>query len=268
MAEITPDKVCLWVPSGLKKFKLDLFNSIAAKIQAAGGKVVRDNEQQLLNLPDHIIPIVGCHPPLKNMIADWRKRNRTWIYWDRGYALRIFSTWLPKPKVGNGYYRWHVNGFQMQFIRKVPDDRWKALGIPLQPWQKGGKHIVIAMPTQPYSAFHGTERWTDQTVEAISKVTNRKLLIRSKETKRSLQEDLKGAHCLVSHGSNAAVEAVIMGCPVFVHKDSAASLVGSHDINRIETPVYPDREPWAHSLAYGQYTEPELVDGTLWKLLV
>lgn len=264
---IDPSKVCLWVPEGLKKFKLDLFNNIAAKIQQKGGRVIRHDEKQLLALPNDIIPIVGCHPPLKGMIAEWRRTGRKWIYWDRGYALRIFSTWLRKPTSGTGYYRWEIESFQMKTIRNVDSSRWDKLNIPFSNWSKSGKHIVVAMPTMPYSAFHGTERWTDQTVEALSKLTDRPLLIRSKETKRPLWEDLKGAHALVSHASNAAVESVILGCPVFVHKDSAAALVGQTDLTKIEQPIYPDRQPWANSLAYSQFNEQELVDGTLWRLL-
>ena len=84
---------------------------------------------------------------------------------------------------------------------------------------------------------------------------------------RKLHEDLKGAHCLVAHGSNAAVEAVIMGSPVFVHPDSAASLVGRVDLSQIEAPIYPDRQPWLNSLAYSQFSETELVNGVLWKLI-
>jgi hypothetical protein len=264
---IDPAKVCLWVPAGLKKFKLDLFNRIAAKIEQQGGKVIRHEERRLFDLPDHVIPIVGCHPPLKGMIADWRKRGRKFVYWDRGYALRIFSTWLKRPAQGSGYYRWEIDAFQMKAIRDVPNDRWKRLGIELRPWQRGGRHIIVAMPTQPYSALHGTERWTDETVEALNKLTDRPIIIRSKESKRPLWDDLKGAHCLVTHGSNAANEAVIMGCPVFVDRSCAASLVGSTDIAKIETPIYPDRQPWLNSLGYSQFTEDELIDGTMWRLI-
>jgi hypothetical protein len=59
-----------------------------------------------------------------------------------------------------------------------------------------------------------------------------------------------------------------MGCPVFVHPDSAASLVGRTDLTDIETPLYPDREPWVRSLAYSQFNEAELCNGDLWRLLV
>ena len=81
------------------------------------------------------------------------------------------------------------------------------------------------------------------------------------------QQDLDGAHCLVTHGSNAAVEAAIMGCPVFVHPDSAAALVGRTDLADIERPIYPGRQAWVNALAYSQFNERELVDGTLWRLL-
>jgi hypothetical protein len=44
-------------------------------------------------------------------------------------------------------------------------------------------------------------------------------------------------------------------------------LVGKSDLREIESPIYPDREPWLHSLAYSQYDERELCDGTLWRLI-
>jgi hypothetical protein len=31
--------------------------------------------------------------------------------------------------------------------------------------------------------------------------------------------------------------------------------------------VYPDRTQWLYTLAYSQFNEAELVDGTLWKLM-
>jgi hypothetical protein len=263
---IDPAKVCLWVPPGLKKFKLDLFNRIAAHIQRHGGRVVRDDERRLLDLPDDIIPIIGCHPPLKQTIADWKARDRTFIYWDRGYCRRIFATWLPRGDNG-GFYRWEVNAFHMKAIRDVPDDRWKALKTEVQPWQKDGRHIVIAGPTFNYSTFHGTERWTDITIDALARVTDRPLMVRGKESKRPLAEDLKGAHALVTHGSNAGTEAVFLGCPVFVDRSCAAALVGRTELTHIDNPAYPDRQPWLNSLAYSQFDERELVDGTLWKLI-
>lgn len=263
---IDPAKVCLFIPPGLKKFKLDLFERIGDKIRTAGGRTVRGDYAALDALPGDIIPITGASPELRPLIERWRARGRNRIYWDRGYARRVFATWLPRGENG-GYYRWHLNCFQMQSIRDVPSDRWDALRTPLTPWRKGGRHIVLAQPTPTYVRSHGIETWTQQTLDALARVTDRQIVIRDKESKRPLQADLENAHCLIAHGSIAAVEAVVCGCPVVVHRDSAAALVGITDVGRVESPIYPDREPWLHALAYSQFNEQELVDGTLWRLM-
>lgn len=263
---IDPAAVALFVPGHLKKFKLDLFNRIGAGIVRAGGQVVREEFASLAALPDAVTPIVGCTPELKPLIDGWRARGRRFIYWDRGYWLRVFATWLPRGQDG-GLYRWHVGSFQLQQLRDVPADRLAQRPAPVRPWARGGRHIVVAQPTPTYSRFHGIEGWTDRTLDALALASDRQIVIRGKESKRPLQADLDGAHALVAHGSNAAVEAAILGCPVFVHRDSAAALVGQTDVGRIERPVYPDREPWLRALAYSQFSEAELVDGALWRHL-
>lgn len=273
---IDPAKVCLFVPRGLAGFKQNLFDRIGRKIEAAGGRTIRDKHMALDALPEDIIPIVGAAPYLLPLVGKWKARSRTWIGWDRGYVRRVFATWLPRGENG-GYYRWTINRYQMNVIRDVPDDRWRQLipgnkvdprPLEVLPWQKDGRHIVVAMPSRTYSLSHdGADTWADETLRHLALVTTRQIVVRDKETKRPLQDDLAGAHCLVTHGSMAAVEAVILGCPVFVHSDSAAALVGLTDLSKIESPIYPERQPWLNSLAYSQYSEAELVDGTLFRLI-
>lgn len=266
---INPARTAFFIPNELKAFKRRLFDRIADRIVEAGGKAIQGDPAALARLPDTTIPIVGCSPYLRPLITEWRARRRPWIYWDRGYFRRVFATDLPTGEDG-GFYRWHLNAFQAQAVRDVPGDRWKAAGIPLTPWARGGRHIVVAEPSPTYERFHGIEGWTARTVAALQSITDRPIVTRDKEQQRSgrpLRADLAGAHCLVTHGSNAAVEAVVMGCPVFVHPDSAAALVGRTDLGAIETPIYPDREKWISSLAYDHFNERELIDGTLWRLL-
>jgi hypothetical protein len=222
---INPNSVCLFIPPELKRFKLDLFNRIGASIEKLGGRVVRGDVAALDALPSEIIPIVGCTPALAPLIARWRQTGRQWIYFDRGYARRVFATWLPRGADG-GYYRFHCGSYQLQKLRVAPGDRWAALNVEVKPWQRSGRHIVIAAPTRTYAKFHGTRDWIADTIDALARATDRQLVIRDKESKRPLQADLDGAHALVSHGSIAAVESVILGTPVFVHPDSAAALVG------------------------------------------
>lgn len=259
---IDPRNVCLYIPDGLSPFKQKLFDRIGAKV----GRVVRGRVDQLRGLPSSVLPMVGCSPELTDLIAHWRSQGRPWCYWDRGYMRRVFATWLPRGENG-GYYRFHLGSYQMAEVKRVSDDRLRPLGIDLQPWRKGGRHVVIAAPTRTYSRFHRTETWIADTIDALARVTDRQLVIRDKESKRSLQSDLDGAHALVTHGSIAAVESVVMGCPVFVDSSSAAALVGCTDLRKIESPKYPDRDEWMKSLSYSQFNEAELVDGTLWRLL-
>lgn len=266
LALIDPKKAALFIPPGLSQFKNKLFERIGSKV----GKVIRYCFEELDKLPDDIVPIVGCTPELRPLIDRWQARGRTFVYWDRGYCDRVFATCLPTGDDG-GFYRYHIGSFQMQNVWDVPDDRWKRLKASkeVRPWQKGGRHIVIAAPTRTYARFHRTESWIADTIDALARVTDRQLVIRDKEQykRRPIQKDIEGAHCMVTHGSNAAVESVILGCPVFVDNSSAAALMGQTDLTKIETPVYPEREKWMHSLAYCQYHERELVDGTLWSML-
>lgn len=265
---IDPARLAFFIPPGLKDFKLRLFERIALQICRHGGRCIRQDIDQLARLPEELIPIVGCTPALRPLIDEWIAAERCWIYWDRGYCRRVFATWLPRGENG-GYYRWHLNSYQQRTIRDVPDDRWRQLRIEKEvlPWQKEGSHILIAAPTRTYAQFHRIEKWTADTLDALARVTKRQLVIRDKESKRPLQDDLKGAHCCVSHGSIAAVEAVILGCPVFVHPDSAAALVGQTDLLQIDRPVYPDRQAWLNTLAYSQFSEPEIFNGTVWKMI-
>lgn len=263
---IDPAHAVFFIPAHLKKFKLDLFNRVGATIVRAGGRVIRGDFEELAEIGQDEIPIVGCTPELRSLIDKWSKDKHDFVYWDRGYFRRVFATWLPRGTNG-GYYRWHLNSFQLQQISAVSEDRWSALTTPVTPWRKNGRHVVIAAPTATYSQFHQLDGWTDKTLDALSRATDRPLTIRGKETKRPLQADLDGAHCLVTHGSIAGVEAVILGTPVFVDQSSAAALVGKINLEEIERPTYPDRDPWLRSLAYSQFSERELVDGTLWRLL-
>jgi hypothetical protein len=161
-----------------------------------------------------------------------------------------------------------LNTYQMDRIRNVPDDRWKSLNTPIRPWAchpDGHIHLAAGSPT--YEKFHGVEGWAERTIKELRKYTDREITVSDKETKVPLEERIRGARALVTHGSNAATEAAIMGCPVFCDPSCAAALVGLTDLRKIEKPIFPDRTMWTRSLAYCQFNERELIDGTLWRLI-
>ena len=262
---INPANVCLFI-GPVNKNKRKLFLRIADSIQKAGGSVIDGDFEAVKTLPDDVIPIIGASPELSDSIDQWKARGRNFIYWDRGYCRRTMATRLPRGEEG-GFYRWHLNCFQMRTIRNVNGDRWRELKQPLSLWAVNpGGHIMLAAGSPTYEKFHRIEGWAETTAAELRKYTDREIRVSDKETLQPLSERIKGAHALVSHGSNAAVEAAIMGCPVFVYPGSAAALIGKTDLSEIETPVYPEREQWVRSLAYSQFNEKELIDGTLWRL--
>src|SRR5262245_7161507 len=270
---IDPKDCAFFIPPNLKKFKLALFERIAGHIRELGGKVIRHDFAELERQAGARIPIVGCSPPFAEAIKRWQSSAIPWIYWDRGYLRRVFATWLPNGHqlgVPGGYYRWQLGAFQMPAIRDVPADRWQALRLDhcLKPWRQAGDKIVIADTLPDYWHVRGlSENWSHELAAQLRQVTDRPIIVRHKESKTPLDVELEGAHCLITHGSIAAVEAVVMGVPVFVDRSSAAALVGSVDLAELERPIFPQRDAWLHSLAYSQFNEKELIDGTLWRLM-
>lgn len=274
---IDPHDCAFFVPPGLKKFKLDLFERIAKHISDLGGTVIRHDYAKLMAAAGYRIPIVGCSPPFRDAIAHWRLNKIPWIYWDRGYLRRWWSKGLPPADQSiekGGYYRWHVGEFQLSKLRDVPDDRWKALRLDkcVKPWRDSRSFdgVLIADTLADYWDVRGLDRrWSYVTADGLRLITRRPIIVRDKESKIALDRELidSRAHALVTHGSIAAVEAAILGFPVFVDVSSAAALVGSTDFGELENPRRPDRTQWLHNLAYSQFTEKELCDGTLWRLL-
>ena len=80
----------------------------------------------------------------------------------------------------------------------------------------------------------------------------------------------RDVHCLVTYNSIAAVEALILGKPVFVMGPNAAEPLANTDLSKIEKPVMPAVEmvrKLCCNLAYGQFTPGEMIDGTAWSIL-
>lgn len=225
----------------------------------------RTDERRLADLPDELVPIIGCTYEIRHLIRHWLKTGRRFVYWDRGYVARGGVCWLPTPRLP--HYRWQLNGYQMTKVD--PDaspDRWQRLRQPVQPWRRHGGHIVIAAPSDAYARFHELTGWWLENAIEDARATGRKVVVRRKDSTVPLRKELLGAHCLITHGSVAAVEAVILGCPVFVDATSAAAPVGRTDRD-LENPVMPDRTAWLHSLANAQFNLPEILSGEGWRFM-
>jgi hypothetical protein len=121
------------------------------------------------------------------------------------------------------------------------------------------------------------KEWIETTVNNIKANTDRPIVIREKVSRRersstdtmemALERDV---HCLVTYNSIAATEAVLLGKPAFTLGPNAAHSVSSNDLTQIDSPYYPTMDEvvaWAAHLAYSQFSEAEMMDGTAWRIL-
>ncbi|MGI9306995.1 MAG: hypothetical protein ACR2P5_06800 [Gammaproteobacteria bacterium] len=178
--------------------------------------------------------------------------GRDYFYTDHGYFKRGYY---------DGYFRVVRNGRHASISGDYPQDRWEALKVPLRPWKRTGTHVVLC----PISKYVGEflrishTKWTEAAVREISLHTERPIIVKQKDG-TPLKEALADAWCLVTHSSNAAVDAILEGIPV-VGLDHSALRGVNWSLRDIESPWWPEREPWCWQLAYRQFTLDEIRSG-------
>lgn len=205
-----------------------------------------------------------------NIIHQAEEANRPYLYCDHSFFSQTRSQ--VQKGLWNGYFRLIKNGRYTHDVDNVPSDRWDALSIPLKPWRTNGSKVVVA-PMSKFVAFHeygkmdAANLWLQQIMTVLTEVTDRPIEIKPKDSEKPLKYALEDAWCLVTHDSMAAVEAAILGIPVFTSKNNAAAPVAEMDLERIEAPHTPDREEWLRKLAYQQFTVEEIKNGTAREIL-
>lgn len=205
----------------------------------------------------------GCLRGLRPTLSEAQRQGRRWIYADNGYF---------RPGHHHGFYRVTENAFQHDGSGDASVARWEALGLSIAPWRAAGRHVLVCPPSEVFAGLMGFDarRWLDETVQALNRSTDREVRVRTKANAptKPLAADMAGAWALVTHSSNAAVEALLAGIPVFCTAPCAAQRMGLSDLSLIENPACPDgREPWAWNLAAAQWTLEEMASGLCWRML-
>lgn len=196
----------------------------------------------------------------KDIVDEAIRRDAIFYYIDHAYF-------------GRGHqkaYRITRNAFEAGPVRLCPADRIARLGVTLSPWHSGGRAIIVCPPTAYFMEAHDCPDWLDETIAELRRHSDRPIVLREKkgdEPLPPLAGALADAHALVTHSSNVAIEAAVLGTPVFVSETSAARPVGLSDLSLIESPVRPPRDQWLAHLAYSQFSYAEMQSGEAWDLL-
>ena len=185
-------------------------------------------------------PIVVRGIAKKKVMHKAIEDGRDFYYIDTGY----FGN--EKTKL---YHRCVKNGlqFNLPVWRDCPDDRFLATGTQIRK-KTPGKNILVCPPSQKALSYWNVslQEWLEETKKEIAKHTDRPIVIREKQKRHirtnedtmemALQRDV---HCMVTYNSIAAVEALILGKPVFTMGPNAAEPLANTDLKRLETPLMP-----------------------------
>lgn len=187
--------------------------------------------------------------------------GRTWYYGDHRYLGPVFSR-----------FRITRNNYQVDGSGPPDYGRLRQLGIRARPWRKNGRHILICLQGTAQYELMGTSlaEWLSGTLKGLEAATDRLIRVRSRRESKPLALDLVNCWAVVTWSSNAAVDALVAGVPVFVTAPFAAaySMGPARDLCHIDTPLYPDdRDRWLASLAANQWTIDEMRAGRAWRAL-
>jgi hypothetical protein len=239
-------------------------------------------DQSAYQEPDADVAVFyGLAGNLKRLQRAYVAAGLKTVFFDLGYWCREGET---------GFYRvvlnaLHANAY-FQRIKHGPE-RFSRFGIETKPFTRSGSHVLLCGMSAKAAWVYDLEpqQWERAAVATAHACSLREVRYRPKPSwleaspiadstwapsvGRPIDEELAGAWACVSHHSNAGLDALIAGVPVFAI-DGLAAALGRSDVHLLEDPRIVDegeRDQLLFDAAHTQYSVPEIADGTLWRYL-
>ena len=234
-------------------------------VQGAGGQISNWTKEEF-----NTTPVVLRGITKRKQMQSCKNTGRDFYYIDTGY----FGNGKKKTfhRITKNDVQWFGN------IVERPGDRLEKTGVQIAKMRRG-TNILIAPPSQKLLNNYDIvlEEWLEKVQTEIQAHTDRPVVIRTKQSRSTRVNDDtmemaldQDVHCLVTFSSIAAGEALLLGKPAITLGPNAAGPLCSHSISEIENPYIPTLDEvgaWARHLAYCQFTEIEMLDGTAWRIL-
>lgn len=210
------------------------------------------------------------------------KEQATSVYTDLGYWKR-----KPRDNQFGGFHKIAVNDLHSTayFRKGHPSTRFDRMCVPVKPWRGGtGDHIIVAGMSDKSARVNGLspEEWERAAIDKLRRHTAFPIWYRPKpswkeakpiagtrydKTGIDIVPHLRKAAAVVTHHSNAAIDALVEGIPIYceIGLASTMSVPTLAAIECAEEP--PDREGFLYDVAYTQWSVPEIATGKAWRYL-
>ena len=227
------------------------------------------------------------HGPLLRKLVGMGKRV---LYLDKGY---IRSKNLSPDLMD--YYRVSVDSFQPHaYMHRYPhpSDRWDVLEVPIQKLVKtdNRRFVLYAGSSQKYCNFYGLGDATEYAQNVIRRVQeidrfNRTIIYRPKPSWRgavpikgtvfskyglSMGQELAHTQVLITHGSNACLEAALHGVPSIVLGEGVTKSISSAGLEEVARPKRVGREALTklcYTIAYQQWSLDDFRSGAAFEYI-
>jgi hypothetical protein len=208
-----------------------------------------DRRQQVLRIVRKAFPDYPCFMGFDFIPAIKQQLGKPFIYVDHAYIDR-------------GYDRenFRVILSDVHQLKLLGREKPKGYQMKARRWKRG-EHIVLFPPSHTMGRLFDAQSWAEETSRELMRHTDRKIRVKVKDSLEPLHEYLHNCHAAVGYGTVASVEAALAGIPLFCGPHCPGTPIGLADFSQIESPIYPDREPWFSSLTWSQFTLKEIEAG-------
>jgi len=248
-------------------------DAFSAGLRAAGYDVRSGNPE---GAPGNVLLIWNRYPPFSDLATRFEAAGGIALICENGYlGPNGCSPHHMEPRSIYALARSYHNDASV--VRMGQDDRWSALGVPVQPWRASGGHVLVC-ENRPFGAPGRAmpANWAQDVAGRLRKLTKREIRIRphpgNAAPHKRLAEDLAGAWACVIWSSSAGVHALVRGIPVYCEArywickggEGEATEGVETDIRFIECGprlgMYPRNES-LQRLAWAQWSVEEIASG-------
>ena len=226
---------------------------------------------------DSPVAVWGCLRGTEAVIDEAGQKEQDWYFFDHAYVMNESKHGV-NPKLKDRVYRVTKNAQILNGIDKLSYDDYDRIEkykehVQLEPYKNYGKYVLVFEPSDFAKRWWGVPNWTEDTIELLKANTNLEIRIRKKNSLVSFESEVKGAKCVVSLQSAAAIQAHIWGVPGYCDEMSAVYPVSnsiasiSKGLDKIKLCTEKKRQNWLDSILANQYTMTEIADGTCYNRL-